>query len=443
MSKTDSLDVYFGDERIGSILDTNPISFTYADSWKANIGEKFHLPGVPLRSDAIEGGAVRAVFENLLPEGELREYLSTQYKATSLFALLKAVGGDTVGGMVIVPGGQRPAPPSYEPTTWKDIAKVLDAKGSVAVNVRAQGARISLPGAQPKAGIAIFSDGHPLLPKGTSPSTHILKPNIKRLEMVWESAANETLIMRLAHHCNLPTAHVAYEPITNACLVTRFDRRRLDNESIVRLPQFDLCQLSGVGSEKKYEKEGGPGIIECVSLINKFSSQPAVDKKNFLLWLIFNLYTGNNDSHAKNLSLYLEPTSGIKLTPFYDLGCTRLYPGLSREFALSVGGETMPGSMKREHVERMAKAIGFKPRYVLDLADGLAERLPDAMERTIDEVKPTLGHSAKTLAEKLSDEVLGMTRKIHARITKPIARLAVAPSASAPAQPRERSTPKS
>jgi serine/threonine-protein kinase HipA len=442
MSIAESLDVYFGDERIGSVLDTNPISFEYSESWKANIGEKFYLPGVPLSSDAIEAGVVRAVFENLLPEGELREHLSTQYKATSLFALLKAVAGDTVGGMVIVPGGQQPAPPSYETTTWERIARILNARGSGAVNVRARGARISLPGAQPKAEIAIFSDGHPRLPKGTSPSTHILKPNIKRLEMVWESAANETLIMRLAHHCKLPTAQVAYEPITKACLVTRFDRLRVDDESIVRLPQFDLCQLAGIGSERKYEKEGGPGIADCVHLINKFSSQPAVDKKNFLQWLIFNLYTGNNDSHAKNLSLYLEPASGIKMTPFYDLVCTRLYPALSREFALSVGGETMPGSMKREHIERMAKAIGFKPRYVLDLADGLAERLPDAMARTIVEIKPMLGQSATALAEKLGAEVLSMTRKIHARITKPAAIPTVAPTAPAPVRSLARKTSK-
>lgn len=256
MSFADCLDVYFGDERIGSIPDTDPISFKYADSWEAKIGERFHLPGVPLSPDAITGGVVRAVFENLLPEGELRDCLSTQYKATSLFAMLKAVAGDTVGGMVIVPGGQKPARPRYEPTSWADIAKVLDARGSGAVDVRARGARISLPGAQPKVEIAMLSDGRPLLPKGTSPSTHILKPNMRRQEMVRESAANETLVMRLARHCNLPTAQVAYEPTTKACLVTRSDRRRLDDDSIVRLPQFDLCQLAGIGSEKNTRRKG-------------------------------------------------------------------------------------------------------------------------------------------------------------------------------------------
>ncbi|MBH1986505.1 MAG: hypothetical protein I8H76_04225 [Burkholderiales bacterium] len=40
---------------------------------------------------------MQALFEKLLPEGEVRAYLSAQRKASTLFALLQAVAGDTAG----------------------------------------------------------------------------------------------------------------------------------------------------------------------------------------------------------------------------------------------------------------------------------------------------------------------------------------------------------
>ncbi len=81
---------------------------------------------------------------------------------------------------------------------------------------------------------------------GTAPSTHILKPNIKRLSKVWHSAANETIIMQTASLCGLPAAEVFYEPLTQSCVVRRFDRATQDDGTLGRLIQYDLCQLSGV-----------------------------------------------------------------------------------------------------------------------------------------------------------------------------------------------------
>jgi hypothetical protein len=33
--------------------------------------------------------------------------------------------------------------------------------------------------------------------------------------------------------------------------------------TLARLVQYDLCQLAGTVSERKYEKEGGPGLAAC------------------------------------------------------------------------------------------------------------------------------------------------------------------------------------
>jgi serine/threonine-protein kinase HipA len=322
------------------------------------------------------------------------------------------VAGDTAGGFVIVPGGQRPQPATYEATTWEAMAAILGKKSASAIDLQGGDARISLAGAQDKTSIAIFDDGLPRLPKGTSPSTHILKPNIKRLTKVWHSAANETIVMRAAAHCGLPTAEVFYEPHTESCVVRRFDRLARPDGTLARLVQYDLCQLAGTLSERKYEKEGGPGLATCAELIRRYSTQPAVDLRHFVGWIFFNLYVGNNDSHAKNLSIYNLPGKGVTLTPFYDLMCTRLYPGLSQYFAFEIGGEYKPAAMTSAHLVPLAQQLGMRPQFLAQQAADLARRVPEAFERAVKDVKPVLPHSAKILAERLQQFVLSTTRKV-------------------------------
>ena len=414
-ARTERLDVYFGAELVGTIHDASPVAFEYTLSWLER-AERMAIAAIPLQPGRSDAQEVQAFFENLLPEGELRHYLAERRKASTLFSLLLEVAGDTAGGFVIVPGGEVPARPSYRATSWKAIAALLGKTSAAAIDIQVGDARVSLAGAQDKTSIALFDDGVPRLPQGTSPSTHILKPDIRRLAKVWHSAANETLVMRAAAHCGLPTAEVFYEPHTQSCLVRRFDRMARPDGTLARLVQYDLCQLAGLASEKKYEKEGGPDLARCAALIRRYSAQPAVDLRHFVGWILFNLYVGNNDSHAKNLSLYNLPGHGVALAPFYDLMCTRLYPGLSAEFAFSIGGEFKPGSMNQEHLVALAAQLGMRPQFLAQQAADLAHRLPAALEQAVHEVKPDLPHSAWALVAKLRQFVRSTTKKAAARL---------------------------
>ena len=415
MNRPDRLDVYYGTELVGTIHDTSPVAFEYAPSWLER-PERMTVAAIALQPGRNESAAVQAFFENLLPEGELRHYLAEQRKASTLFSLLLEVAGDTAGGFVIVPGGQHPGPATYEATTWEAMAAILGKKSASAIDLQGGDARISLAGAQDKTGIAIFDDGLPRLPKGTSPSTHILKPNIKRLAKVWQSAANETIVMRAAANCGLPTAEVFYEPHTESCVVRRFDRLVRPDGTLARLVQYDLCQLAGTVSERKYEKEGGPGLATCAELIRRYSTQPAVDLRHFVGWIFFNLYAGNNDSHAKNLSIYNLPGKGVMLTPFYDLMCTRMYPGLSQEFAFAIGGDYKPASLTKAHLTPLAQQLGMRPQFIAQRAADLARRMPDAFDQAVKELKPALPRSARILADRLQQFVLSTTKKLAARL---------------------------
>jgi serine/threonine-protein kinase HipA len=414
--RPDRLDVFYGSELVGSVHDSAPLAFEYAPGWLTG-PQRMTLAAIALQAGRQATPHVQAFFENLLPEGELRDYLAAQRKASTLFSLLLEVAGDTAGAYVLVAPGQTPEPSRYEATTWEAIAAILARRSASAIDIHAQGARISLAGAQDKTSIALFDDGVPRLPSGTSPSTHILKPNIRRLAKVWHSAANETIVMRAAALSGLPTAEVFYEPHTKSCVVRRFDRPLRADGALARLVQYDLCQLAGTLSARKYEKEGAPGLAACAELIRRYSTQSAVDLRHLVRWVFFNLYVGNNDSHAKNLSIYSLPGRGVTLTPFYDLMCTRLYPGLSPEFAFAIGGEVRPGEMTADNLVLMARQLGMQPRFLARQAQEMAERLTSAVGQAGQEVAPALSPSAQTLADRLVRFISSSTKKLAARLT--------------------------
>lgn len=226
--------------------------------------------------------------------------------------------------------------------------------------------------------------------------------------------------MKTATLCGLGVAPVFFEPNTRACVVERFDRfvspKAGTSGGVQRIMQYDLCQLSNRPSGKKYEAEGGPNLKECVDLVRKYSSVPALDIKRLLAWVFFNLFTGNNDSHAKNLSLYSPPGQGVRLTPFYDLMCTRIYPSLSPNFAFDIGGTTLPGEVTGKHIADMAGQIGIGSKFALSVASDLAGKLPAALAQAIESIRPSLTPRDATMASRLVTDVARLVRQTHKRM---------------------------
>lgn len=286
MDRPTVLNVFDGDCLIGSLFDTEPLSFEYAKEWLQS-AQAYPLVNTPLQEGRIATPEIEAIFENLLPEGILRELLSKETQSSTTFGLLLAVAGDTAGGLTILPTGNQPEAAAHEAVSWQYVADYFSG-GQHGQTMRApRGGRISLSGAQVKMMISIDSAGNPMLPLGTTPSTWIAKPNIRGFGQVWNSAVNEAIMMRTATYCGLGAAEVFFEPVSRACIVKRFDRVPGPNHSVTRLTQYDFCQLSGTVSSKKYEVEGGPGIAQCAALIRQYSTKPAVDLKRFYEWIFF------------------------------------------------------------------------------------------------------------------------------------------------------------
>ncbi len=99
-----------------------------------------------------------------------------------------------------------------------------------------------------------------------------------------QSIENEWLCLKIleAFGLDVAKADIAVFGTQRTLVVERFDRKlSSDGSWWMRLPQEDLCQALGVSPEKKYEHEGGPGIIEIMHFLLS-SSNPQQDRKLFL-----------------------------------------------------------------------------------------------------------------------------------------------------------------
>ena len=419
----DTLAVFIDGQRVGTLHRTDPLSFTYDQGWLAKPHARALDASLALTTDRLDNPRVHAFFENLLPEGDQRKIIELRNHVSTVFGLLAKVGGDTAGSIVVLPEGQVPQPPIYQSLTWEQVNALVHNDGQLAKERAAIEAaakdlptpRLSISGAQFKILLSLDENGQPLRPMGSTPSTHILKPDMVRPDInIFASSVNETIVMRAAQLCELPTANVLYQPIVKACLVERYDRVRRPDGTLGRIWQADFCQVAGKPSDVKYEADGGPSFQECFDIVGK-SAQPGVDRRNLLRWLFFNLYVGNNDSHAKNLSL-LATADGLRLAPFYDLMSTRVYSGLGPNFAFSIGGETEPGKMAPNHLVDLAKTLGVTPRYVMQIARNMADKVTVAIPQATKELLATLGPNERVIAERLQHKITSLVKKMRKRM---------------------------
>ncbi len=143
-------------------------------------------------------------------------------------------------------------------------------------------------------------------------------------------------------------------------------------------------------AETKYETEGGASLAACFSLIDRFSTNPVLDRKALLDWIAFNYSIHNADAHTKNLSLLLTPNE-IRLAPFYDLMCTGVYEGINEKLAMKIGSENRPQWVQSRHWERMAEAVGIGTRFVLRTVREMAKRIEGAAEEVASEQQAIWG----------------------------------------------------
>jgi len=373
------LTVWLGADRVGA-LSQGPgrgLVFRYAPEWLALRGTPPLSLSLPAREEPFLDEATRPFFSNLLPEAGLREAVARRLGISvgNDFALLEALGGECAGAVSLLPPGARSETGgSYAELTEDELQRTIEELPRRPLLAGERGIRLSLAGAQGK--LPVLMEGERVfVPRGSLPSTHILKPEIPGVD---GSVRNEAFCMALAGRLGLPVAASRVRPgLHPVYVVERYDRRREPDGTVTRLHQEDFCQALGRPPEVKYEVEGGPTLAECFEVLADHSGSPAVDRKALLRWTVFNVLVHNADAHAKNLSLLLAP-GAVRLAPFYDLLCTGVYPDLTEKLAMRIGGENRPARLQRRHWERFAGDAEIGARLVLDTIVELARDLPAA-----------------------------------------------------------------
>ena len=382
-----TLDVYLHNELTGQLVqdDGGQMLFTYAESWLKKSGATALSRSLPLRKQRFSRKECRGFFGGILPEESKREIIARNLgiSARNDYAMLEQIGGECAGAVTFIPASEKLPEQHYGYRTLSpaELAAKLRELPKRPLLAGDAGIRLSLAGAQDKVAVRIEVD-EISLPLGGAPSTHILKPAVERFAGV---VFNEHLCMKLAAAVGLPAAQVESRNIDGMdyLLVERYDRMRRQvtggEQVLDRLHQEDFCQAQGFVSEMKYQKENGPSLKQCFSLLREVSSAPVVDLVRFLDAVIYNFLVGNNDAHGKNFSLLYQGVGTenleIRLAPLYDIVSTVYYPELSKEMAMKIGGEYLSERVTPKDFERLAEEAGLgKPlvkQRVAEMADAV------------------------------------------------------------------------
>ena len=401
---------------------TGAIEFRYDPRW---LEWEHALPvslSLPLREDAYRGEAVMAVFDNLLPDSDaIRRRVAERVEAagTDAYSLLAAIGRDCVGALQFIgiddPQEGDTAAIKGESIDETAIERLLQGLSQAPLGLnRDETFRISLAGAQEKTALLRYKDRW-WKPTGTTPTTHIFKKQIGRLPNgldLSDSVENEFYCLKLAEAFGLPVNKAEMHTFgdTKALVIERFDRRWTKDKRLLRLPQEDCCQALSVPPTRKYQSEGGPGLVRVLDLL-KGSDQPATDRITVLKAQIFFWLIGATDGHAKNFSIFLGPGGSYYLTPLYDvLTAQPSFDGRQIErkhmkLSMSVGTNRhyRIGEIRGRHFVQTGKAAGLAEAVVL----AAIEEMADTAQRALQKVERALpGNFPPSLHASVSKGVM-------------------------------------
>lgn len=241
----------------------------------------------------------------------------------------------------------------------------------------AMAGRASISGVQRKVSLGLSVDRQ-TLQVATSGARYILKPQAGTFPALPE---NEHVTMKIAAAFGLEVPACGLIRLRDgslAYIVERFDRPRGGGKR----RQEDFCQLAELSPKQKYD-----GSAElCVRLVRRYATEPGVATLSLFRQLVFGWWTGNGDMHLKNLSLLTGEDGHHRLSPAYDLLCTRL--------VIANDPLALPVSARKDRLDR-ATWLRFAAYARIPAA---------AAERVLARPSETLPHACELVARSFLPE---------------------------------------
>jgi len=409
------------------------IKFQYVKEWLEWEHSFAVSLSLALRKTAYRGEPVVAVFDNLLPDNpNIRRIVAERTGAggTDAYSLLEQIGRDCVGAMQFLPDDMQADARMEvrgEPVTEEEIERILANLARAPLGIDPEHEfRISVAGVQEKTAL-LFHEGQWMRPLGTTPTTHILKPQIGEIPTAFglidmaASVDNEHYCLKLLEAFGLPVNQTEIQTFgeRRVLVVKRFDRLWQDDRRLLRLPQEDFCQALGVPSTRKYQAtveghQNGPSIVDITSLLQA-SDEPTQDQAAFfkaqiIFWLI-----GATDGHAKNFSIFLNPGGGFKLTPFYDvLSAQQAFdvnqiPRKSYRLAMSFGKSRKYKILEitGRHFVETGKEAGIGPTIIRQAITSVLEAAVEATDIALTQMPSDFSIHIHESVQRAMDSRLG------------------------------------
>jgi len=402
--------------RLGEVVQesTGRLHLEYDEEWITS------GPGIPLSLSMSLGArihphrAINPYMWGLLPDNEqilTRWAQRHQVSANSAFALLGAVGEDCPGAVQFVSPDRVETLTQAGDIQWLDEAEIgrriaeLRTDVGAAGRVRVDTGQFSLGGAQPKT--AFLLDGARWgVPSGRIPTTHILKPPIPGLRGHIE---NEHFCLRLFAAIGIPTAHSEVRSFAGerVIVVERYDRLRRGN-IVRRVHQEDMCQALAVMPSRKYENDGGPGIIAIMTRVLANSSRADVDRRMFMHAIALNYVIAGTDAHGKNFSVLLGADGAVRFAPVYDVASILPYAPdpVTLKMPLRIGSKYYLDDIIPRHWEQTAARCGYSGSEILETIQHFVTIVPDAAAEIAGECRedgldhPVLGDLVDLIAQR-------------------------------------------
>ena len=344
------------------------------------------------RGVAHVGATVERFVTGLLPENdEALAAIATRFGADRRdpLSMLEAIGLDCPGAVQFcaengVTDALARTGGAAAVTDSHIEARLAELDTNAAASWMMPGEHWSLPGTQQKFALryegGVWCETH-----GSEPTTHIVKPGIRRVRA---QALAEHVTMTAARRLGVPTAITQFVEFKSesAIVIERFDRVRREG-AVVRLHQEDLCQALDIG--EKYEDRGGPSAARIARLVSDSAARASDAEANvrvFVDMVIFNTVVGAPDAHARNFAVMLDGDS-VRLAPMFD-SATALGHATTgvRKAAMSIGGEFELDRLTWHNWELFANDVGVDTKHVRDRVLHFASEAPAAFEKTLGEV---------------------------------------------------------
>ncbi|MEA3222655.1 MAG: HipA domain-containing protein [Thermodesulfobacteriota bacterium] len=226
--------------------------------------------------------------------------------------------------------------------------------------------KLSISGVQPKLSVKLDKGQNMLIPTAEG-GQYILKPQIPTFPNIPE---NEQCCMDIAEELNIDIPLHCLIPLKDkslAYVVKRFDRIK-----DMKIHQEDFAQI--LEQSDKYK-----GSVEQIGRrLKEISSAPGYDVQLLFERVVLNFIIGNGDAHLKNYSIFYKDENNIRLTPAYDVVCSKLVIPDEEDSAIPINGKK--NKLEREDFDKLAEYLNIpiKVRYER------FEKKFDAMRKIID-----------------------------------------------------------